>query len=350
MLKKENFTLDHIQEIKENRKIDPFLLERTVYALGLLESLVRVDMPFVFKGGTSLMLLLEKPGRLSTDIDIIVKPGTDVRHFIHEASKIFPFKKSQEQIRKGKNNIVKQHFMFWYDSPVSGNPFYILLDILFEENHYSAFTRKKIKNDLILTEAPYLEVQMPSVDCILGDKLTAFAPHTTGIPFGVNKELEIIKQLFDVANLTEVCSIFSDIYDSYMATAKSEIGYRGINIQAEDALMDSIEAAACIASRGAIHPEEYLLYLGGIRSVMNHIYSERFSGERAASISCKVMYIAACVLKNHEFQRIIDATAYARVNISDSRFKKLAPLRKLDLEAYAYTIETVRLLDESAEK
>lgn len=268
MLKKENFTLDHIQEIRENRKIDPFLLERTVYALGLLESLVRVEMPFVFKGGTSLMLLLDKPGRLSTDIDIIVTPGTDVRHF-----------------------------MFWYDSPVSGNPFYILLDILFEENHYSAFTRKKIKNDLLLTE---------------------------------------------------VCSIFPDIYYSYMATAKSEIGYRGISIQAEDALMDSIEAAACIASRGAIHPEEYLLYLGGIRSITNHIYSERFSGERAASISCKVMYIAACVLKNHEFQRIIDTTTYAKENISDIRFKKLTPLRKLDLEAYAYAVEAVRLLDDSA--
>lgn len=345
MIKRENFTMGHMQNIKQNRKIDPFLLERTVYALGLLESLVQVGMPFIFKGGTSLMLLLDKPRRLSTDIDITVEPGTDVRRYIKQASMIFPFKESQEQVRKGKNNIVKQHFMFWYDSPLNGKPFYILLDILFEENHYGSIINGKIKNDILLTEKPYLEVAMPSIDCILGDKLTAFAPHTTGIPFGVDKELEIIKQLYDVASLTEVCSIFSDIYDSYMATVEAEIGYRGINIKAEDALMDSIEAAACIASRGAIHPEDYPLYLNGIRSVINHIYSERFSGEKAASIAGKVMYIAACVLKNHTFQRITEVTNYAKINISNCRYKKLAPLRKLDLEAYAYLVEAAKLLD-----
>ena len=37
------------------------------------------------------MLLLERPMRLSTDIDIIVAPGTDLNTFIEEAGKIFPF-------------------------------------------------------------------------------------------------------------------------------------------------------------------------------------------------------------------------------------------------------------------
>lgn len=44
-------------------------------------------------------------------------------------------------------------------------------------------------------------VTMPSVDCILGDKLTAFAPHTTGIPYNIDKELEIIKQMYDISCL-----------------------------------------------------------------------------------------------------------------------------------------------------
>ena len=34
-----------------------------------------------------------------------------------------------------------------------------------------------------------------------GDKLTAFAPHTTGIKIDAEKELEIIKQMFDCATL-----------------------------------------------------------------------------------------------------------------------------------------------------
>jgi len=57
-----------------------------------LEVLCRVKMPFIFKGGTSLLILLDEPRRLSTDIDIIVAPGTDVDGFIQQAGQIFPFR------------------------------------------------------------------------------------------------------------------------------------------------------------------------------------------------------------------------------------------------------------------
>ena len=106
MLKKENFTEEHIRDLQSASHRDPLLLERSVYAFGLLEAITRVGMPFIFKGGTCLMLLLERPMRLSTDIDIIVAPGTDLNTFIEEAGKIFPFVSVEEQVRKGKNNIV----------------------------------------------------------------------------------------------------------------------------------------------------------------------------------------------------------------------------------------------------
>ena len=51
MLTKDNFTLEHIQEIHGNTNVDPLLLERSIYAFGLLEALVRVGMPFIFKVG-----------------------------------------------------------------------------------------------------------------------------------------------------------------------------------------------------------------------------------------------------------------------------------------------------------
>ena len=44
------------------------------------------------------------------------------------------------------------------------------------------------------------------LDDILGDKLTAFAPNTTGIPYeksGLSRAMEIIKQLYDIGNLFE---------------------------------------------------------------------------------------------------------------------------------------------------
>ncbi len=58
MIRQESFAEKHIRVLQQSSKRDPVLLERTVYAFGLLEALARVNMPFVFKGGTCLMLFL----------------------------------------------------------------------------------------------------------------------------------------------------------------------------------------------------------------------------------------------------------------------------------------------------
>lgn len=346
MLTKDNFTLDHVKELKKNRMVDSFILERSIYAFGLLEALCRVKMPFIFKGGTSLMLLLKQPGRLSTDIDIVVAPGTDVDHYLEEAGKIFPFEKVEQQIRKGTNSIEKRHYKYYYDSPLKGQgPFYILLDILFEENHYSNVIRKPIRNELLITEEPYYEVSLPSADSILGDKLTAFAPHTTGIPFGVDKELEIIKQMYDIASLTDVTGSFDDVRRSYLGIVSSEIRYRGIDVSTEDVLRDTLEASACIASRGQ-YGDDYGKYLQGIKRIVTHVYDERFSAEKAAVMACKVMHMAACVLKNVPYEYIDDYSPYVRKDIGFSRYSKLSKLRKFTAEGFAHIVKAVEILQE----
>lgn len=84
MLNKENFKKQWIRKLQEQSHRDPSLIERAVYAFGLLEALINVKLPFTFKGGTSLLLLLEHPMRLSTDIDIIVPPSTDIDAYIEK--------------------------------------------------------------------------------------------------------------------------------------------------------------------------------------------------------------------------------------------------------------------------
>ena len=91
MISRENYSNEHIQELQAGRRTDIKLIERNLFAFGLLEALATVGLDFTFKGGTSLMLLLKKPMRLSTDIDIIVKPGTDVDSYLKKAYEIFPF-------------------------------------------------------------------------------------------------------------------------------------------------------------------------------------------------------------------------------------------------------------------
>ncbi len=346
MLKKENFTEEHIRDLQSASHRDPLLLERSVYAFGLLEAITRVGMPFIFKGGTCLMLLLERPMRLSTDIDIIVAPGTDLNTFIEEAGKIFPFVSVEEQVRKGKNNIEKRHFKFVYESPVMERSIYILLDVLFEDAKYKRLIAKPIKNELILTDGEDLTVQIPSVESILGDKLTAFAPHTTGILLNSNKDMEIIKQLYDVMTLIEVAEDFTEVRETYYSLVQDEIAYRGLDIGPGDALRDTYNATVSIASRGKVSKEDYVSYLQGLRDVRSHIYVENFSAEEASKRVPVVMYLVACLLKNVPFEKDIDPAAYLGAGFISDELKALKSLRKVAPAGYACAVKADRLLNE----
>jgi Domain of unknown function (DUF1814). len=78
MIDKENISLQWINAVaKASKATDKILVERVIRALLLLEGLAIGQIPFVFKGGTALMLHLNSSKRLSIDIDIIVPEAID---------------------------------------------------------------------------------------------------------------------------------------------------------------------------------------------------------------------------------------------------------------------------------
>lgn len=346
MITRENYYEPHIRELQAASKKDPGLIERTLYAFGLLEALRQVGMDFTFKGGTSLLLLLPSPKRLSTDIDIVVEPGTDVGGFIKKAGSIFPFTSMTEHERKGKNDIIKRHFKFSYDSPMRKGPLYILLDVLFEENHYERLVERRIENDLLLTEGENLLVRLPSVDCILGDKLTAFAPYTTGIPLRNGKDLEVIKQFYDVSTLIDEFEYFDDVQRTYYSVAQTEIGYRGNRTTPSAALEDTIKAAVCIGSRGKTAEEDFPSYLHGTREITNHIFDGRFSMEAAAGMAPKIIYMAACLLTGSPFDRDADLESLKSESLTQDDLNTMRAFRKLRSGGYGHLVLADRLLSE----
>ncbi len=346
MLKKENFSVEHIEYLRATSKRDPSLIERVLFAFGLLEALRRVELPFVFKGGTSLLLILNKPMRLSTDIDIIVEPGIDVDEYLKQAAQIFPFKAYEEQMRKGKNNMVKRHFKFQFESPRTDSTVEIVLDILFENNKYAKVEEKAIECELLLTEPRYLMVKVPDVNSILADKLTAFAPHTTGVLIGRGKDLEIMKQMYDIYTLVNEFTDFDLLYDTYMGIVADEIAYRGLDIEVEEVLRDTYNAALCIASRGQLFPEDFKSYLRGIRSLAGHIYAFDYSAEVASTYAPIIMYLCACILKGKTFERISEPEEYSSQIHNDKQvFKALKFLKKKDILAYAYSVKAEKLIN-----
>ncbi len=338
-MKKENFSESHIRTLQADSKRDPGLIERTVFAFGLLDALCEVGLPFVFKGGTSLMLLLKHPRRLSTDIDIIVAPGTDIGRYLEKAAKVFPFVSREEQVRVGKNKIEKRHFKFTYYSPIRNCEFYILLDVLFEEHQYLRTVKRPICHDILLPDDSPHEVEMPDVNCILGDKLTAFAPHTTGIPLGCNKDLEVVKQFYDVAALVEEFDSLDLVRGTFNRLVPIEAGYRGIDINPDDVLLDIISTAHSIGSRGKVGEADYPFLLKGIKALGGHIYGERFSAETAIQLAPQVMYFAECIRRRIPFVR--PGGKGVSLKIVKPELRCFKTLRIVNPSVYAY----VSLLD-----
>lgn len=346
MIIRENYGEEHIRELQQKSRKDPQLIERAIYALGVLEALAQTGMKFIFKGGSCLMLLLPRLMRLSTDIDIIVTPGTDVKKYIEKAAEIFPFVSYEEQVRVGKNSIEKSHFKFTYFSPVRQENFYILLDILFEDNHYAALVEKEVKNELLLTEGNNLTVKVPSIDCVLGDKFTAFAPYTTGVPLRTKKDLEVMKQFYDIGILINEHKNFSHVLETYKEVVASEISYRGMEITPKEVLEDTISAAIVIGSRGNVGKDDYPVFVEGIRGVGTHIFAERFSGEIASYRAANVIYMAACLMAEKPYEPINSFEEYVNEPLTQKDLRGLSKMRKAQPLQYAYLVKADRLLRE----
>ncbi len=349
MFAKGNFTLEYLNQISKKRHLDPSIMEKTLFAFGLLDALARVETPFIFKGGTSLMLLLQRPMRLSTDIDILVNPNVDIEPFIKKAATLFPFERSEEDHRKGSSGIVKKHYQFFYHSIITGKENAVLLDVVFEDNPYKVVFTKEIKCDFFQAEGEPTYTRVPSIDSILGDKLTAFAPNTVGIHYltkrpdntFLDKKMEVIKQFFDVATLLGEASDFEAIKVTYETISALEIGYRGLSVSSTECLLDTFHCAASILSRGKLFSEDYKHLLEGMQRIKGHIFGMKFGAELACSYACSVMLLAAGLLtqtnviqKNIPLQPLIDYPPYEKLNF----------FVKVDRGAYDRAAFAVRLL------
>lgn len=196
-------------------------------------------------------------------------------------------------------------------------------------------------------KAKILWLILPDKNCILGDKLTAFAPHTTGILFGKDKELEIIKQLFDCWTLLQEMDDYETVVKAYENVSHVELGYRGLCCTTEDCLKDTIDSCICIMGRGSIRANEYKYLSMGINAIQGHIFEGRINGENAGIYASEVMYLATCILtKQNKFERISHPEEYTNYHLNIKGIKKISSLRNIEPLAYAYIVKSFQLLNE----
>ena len=337
------------QVSKKNRKADKILAEKVIRALLLLEGLVKQKLSFVFKGGTALMLHFNSTKRLSIDIDIILPKDSDsyrnkdLQSILDAIIKEQGFLRKELQHRNTSSKIKKEHYKFFYTPLHKTNKDveYVLLDILFEEINYINLISLPIQSDFVPLIDKSLRVNVPSLEDILGDKLTAFAPNTTGIPYFKKDDsmsMEIIKQLYDIGNLFDTVTDLDTIKTTFYRFAKTEIDYRNSEgINENDVLEDIYQTALCIVSRGTDGKGNFEELQNGIRRISSFIFSESYQIEKAIAHASKAAYLSALIQLNAKsIAKFENPLQLKDWQIGEPLNNKLNKLKKSNPESFFY--------------
>jgi hypothetical protein len=291
MIARHCFSKEWIAEQRKRfPKADPYLIERQLAAFELLGLLAQSEKQFVFKGGTALILLLPVARRLSIDLDIVGDFSIEELVAVAKGS-LFSRMEEDEREKKG---IPKRHFKFYYTSVVDGREAYVLLDILYAEHGFPKLLSVLIVNELFETEKD-VRVTTPTINGITGDKLTAFAPRTIGVPYGAGKSMEIIKQLFDMGELFDHCSSVSEVSAAYSGIWKQEVSYRNKRFTLSQTLNDTIEAAFLVSQarfKGSIDNDKLKEMQMGIGQLTNYFLGIKYTLEDARLSASKVALLA----------------------------------------------------------
>jgi len=237
---------------------------------------------------------MDHPKRFSVDIDIILKPSVTREVLETHLSKIIESSAfigmELDERRSYNDGIPKAHYKFFYESNIvtrdkAGNVVSnpqreILLDIVFEVDRYPKSVKKPIQTEWLIQEGESVEVIMPDIDSITGDKLTAFAPNTTGVPYGTEKEKEIMKQLFDIGCLFDEISDVEVVKQSFSGIVKSEIKYRPEREieSADQVLQDIIDTSLLISGITDLSKNEKDPALREINAGINQFKHYLFEG------------------------------------------------------------------------
>jgi len=347
MITQHSFTTDWIDQVSKRYKTDKILVEKSIRALSLLEGLSESSLPFVFKGGTALMLIFKEPHRLSIDIDIILPTDSlELNKTLQQIATSKGFSRIEEQ-RRMSGIVPKAHYKFFYTSAVERKESYILLDILFEQIPYNRIIELPITNIFLATEGEDRTVRVPDANNLLADKLTAFAPRTIGVPYRKgNSEcgMEIMKQLYDIGVLYDKADDMMSISAVYRTIAEQEAKYRDEHFSVEDILHDTKDHALSICFRKSQNDVEYQVLERGIKQVSSHIFSQTFHIEEAILSAAKAYYLVSLIetdgitiekYSGRQLERMRDWL------LTDYEYTKLNKIKKSNPEAFFYLYLTL---------
>jgi hypothetical protein len=255
------------------------------------------------------------------------------------------FLRWKEDERESKTQVPKQHFRFFYRPVTNMKPEgagkekkqYILLDIVYHKSPYHKTQDTIVDHFLIEQDGKkHTSVVTPSLPSLLGDKLTAFAPHTTGIP--LSKEMEILKQVYDINNIFDRIDSIKQVRSAFYATGSLELTFREMEeADTDEILKDIFHTSYNFCTHGSVNKEEYETLNQGVSKLSVFVYGAKFREPEAQKAMAKAAYLAQLIKNDVEkIEKYKKATDMTDWTIRDHHFSKINKLKKSNPEAFFY--------------
>ncbi|OGS34658.1 MAG: hypothetical protein A2293_03040 [Elusimicrobia bacterium RIFOXYB2_FULL_49_7] len=227
--------------IEANRQDAPALLaEQAVHCLELVAELSEAGLDFSFKGGNSLLVLLESPRRFSIDVDISTNESKEhISACIDKAIlKHGVFTRVNHRVHKTKPWLPMTSYELFYRSAFEiSEEAFIMLDAMLTKSDY-LMIRKPIQCGTLYQSV--VETELPAIESLLADKLLTLGPNTLGIPLGKKKEAQRLKHGHDISLLMSQNPRLEPIREALLHCLQQENGLQNKTLSLTDVLNDTL--------------------------------------------------------------------------------------------------------------
>jgi hypothetical protein len=246
----EYFKKEHI----ESHKFDASaaLAEQAIHCLECVAELAWAQLSFQFKGGNSLLVLLQNPMRFSIDVDIATNetPAALEQVLDKIVKECGVFTKWAKRQHKTKPWIPLASYYLYYQSHfVNSDSAFIMLDCQLTRSPYETQALPIQCSGLYKT---IVRADVPTAASLIGDKLLTLGPATLGIPTGKGKDAQRIKHVFDVSLLLATLPSLDAIREGFTACVRHENELQDKSIDARDLLADTLLFCKAVMSAETI--------------------------------------------------------------------------------------------------
>ena len=225
--------------IEERKAHNPTNLIKALHVLEYLGQLRKEGLDPLFRGGSAVQLLLpEGWQRLSIDIDLATESSKeDVERAMRGIYERFGGEYYSYESRESEFESDVPFHNYRITIPTFEGSATILLDIMGAEINYRT-QRKQLRSFFYQSE---VEVKTPTINAILGDKLSTLGPETIGRHLRDSRNgMEYVKHIYDIRQLLPHINDLDKTYAAYKKSHELQLRIRGIRLDLDESIRDMI--------------------------------------------------------------------------------------------------------------